>query len=424
MELKDSTEARPFGWQDVLVEDLASTSENALATGPFGSSISSQFFQELGVPVIRGGNLRHDARTHLVEDEYVFVSEMKAAEFRRSIVTAGDLIFTCWGTINQVGLVGPRAAHPRYIISNKQMKLTPDPSKADSLFLFYLFSGPDLQRTIIEQGIGSSVPGFNLGQLRSMRVRVPGVAEQRAIAGALSDVDALLRMLERVIAKKRDLKQAAMQQLLTGKTRLPGFAGDWQTVPLGGLISHCFSGATPSRSRPDHFRGNIRWVTSGELNYNVITNTAERLTSEAVARTNLKTVPRGTFLMAITGLEAEGTRGSCGIVGEPSTTNQSCMAVFPTSELMTEYLFHYYVHRGKALALQYCQGTKQQSYTAKLVRLLPIALPPTIAEQAAIATALSDMSSEIAALEARLAKARAVKWGMMQELLTGRIRLV
>ncbi|MNP32655.1 Type I restriction modification DNA specificity domain protein [compost metagenome] len=128
--------------------------------------------------------------------------------------------------------------------------------------------------------------------------------------------------------------------------------------------------------------------------------------------------------MAITGLEAAGTRGSCGIVGEPSTTNQSCMAVFPTSELMAEYLFHYYVFRGDALALQYCQGTKQQSYTAKLVRKLPIDIPPTTAEQTAIAKVLSDMDAELASLEQRLTKTRTLKQGMMQELLTGRTRLL
>lgn len=100
------------------------------------------------------------------------------------------------------------------------------------------------------------------------------------------------------------------------------------------------------------------------------------------------------------------------------------MAIYPTSELKTEYLYHYYVFRGNALALRYCQGTKQQSYTAKLVRLLPIDLPPTIEEQNAIAAILSDMDAEIAALEQKREKTRALKQGMMQELLTGRIRLV
>jgi type I restriction enzyme S subunit len=99
------------------------------------------------------------------------------------------------------------------------------------------------------------------------------------------------------------------------------------------------------------------------------------------------------------------------------------MVIYPTSKLKTEFLYHYYVFRGNELALTYCQGTKQQSYTAKLVKLLPIDLPPSVEEQSAIATVVSDMDAEIAALESRLAKASNIKQCMMQELLTGRIRL-
>jgi len=252
----------------------------------------------------------------------------------------------------------------------------------------------------------------------------PTKAEQEAIAEALSDADALIESLEQLIAKKRHFKQGAMQELLTGKRRLPCFKGEWQTRPLGEVIAHCSSGATPYRGRPEYYKGNIKWITSGELNYNIITDTLEKISIEAVEKTNLKLRPVGTFLMAITGLEAAGTRGACGIVGSPATTNQSCMAIYPTSELSPQYLYHYYVYRGNNLALEYCQGTKQQSYTAKLVRLLPVALPPSVEEQTIIATILSDMDAEIAALEGKLAKARQIKQGMMHNLLTGRIRLV
>jgi type I restriction enzyme S subunit len=272
--------------------------------------------------------------------------------------------------------------------------------------------------------VRSGMPKINRTEMADFSLAVPPLREQRAIATALSDVDALLTDLTQLIAKKRDLKQAAMQQLLTGKTRLPGFSGKWEVKRLGDVINHCFSGATPRRSRPEFYKGHIRWITSGELNYNVIKDTREKISHEAVTQTNLVIHPPGTFLMAITGLEAEGTRGACGIVGAPSTTNQSCMAVFPTDALSRQYLFHYYVFRGKSLALQYCQGTKQQSYTASIVKQLPIALPPALPEQTAIAEVLSDMDAEIATLETRLEKTHALKQGMMQELLTGRIRLV
>jgi type I restriction enzyme S subunit len=198
---------------------------------------------------------------------------------------------------------------------------------------------------------------------------------------------------------------------------------EWEVKTLGDVMTGFSSGATPYRGRPEYYKGNIRWITSGELNYNVITDTIEKITENAVRNTNLKIHPKGTFLMAITGLEAEGTRGSCGIVGAEATSNQSCMALFPTKELLTEYLFHYYVNYGNSLALEYCQGTKQQSYTAKIVKILPIIVPPTIEEQQAIASALSDVDALITALEQLITKKRNIKQGAMQQLLTGKKRL-
>jgi type I restriction enzyme S subunit len=185
-------------WREVAVEELKAQTENALATGPFGSSIGSRFFTDFGVPVIRGSNLSEDIGTRLNDDGIVFLSPEKAQEFSRSTVRDGDLVFTCWGTVNQVGLIDRRAAYREYIISNKQMKLTPDPASADSLFLYYLFSSPELQDRIKNQSIGSSVPGFNLGQLRRMLIRVPEVEEQRAIANILGTLDDKIELNRRM----------------------------------------------------------------------------------------------------------------------------------------------------------------------------------------------------------------------------------
>jgi type I restriction enzyme S subunit len=185
-------------WREVTVEEIKAPSENALATGPFGSSIGARFFSDSGVPIIRGSNLSEDVGTRLHDEVLVFLSPKKAQEFGRSTVCYGDLVFTCWGTVNQVGLIDRRAKYAEYIISNKQMKLTPDPAKADSLFLYYLFSGPELQHRIKSQSIGSSVPGFNLGQLRAMRIRIPDVHEQQAIAHILGTLDDKIELNRRL----------------------------------------------------------------------------------------------------------------------------------------------------------------------------------------------------------------------------------
>lgn len=193
---------------------------------------------------------------------------------------------------------------------------------------------------------------------------------------------------------------------------------DWYVKEFVEVMDGFTSGQTPYRGTSRFFKGTIPWITSGELNYNIITETKERITEEGMKEANLKMIPKGTFLFAITGLEAEGTRGSCAITGIEATTNQSCMALYPKKDiLIAPYLYHYYVRYGNELALRYCQGTKQQSYTGGIAKKLPIIVPPTLEEQTAIATALSDTDAFIASFEELIAKKRNIKQGAMKELL-------
>jgi type I restriction enzyme, S subunit len=178
-----------FNWPTVSIEDIAADIPNALATGPFGSAISSKFFTDSGVPVIRGSNLSADTGVRLKDDDIVFVSHEKAKEFGRSVAKVGDLIFTCWGTINQVGYIDGTSNWDEYIISNKQMKVTVDTTKVDPRFLYYVFSSPLKQNEILSNGIGAAVPGFNLGQLRKHTFQLPPLRIQSAIADTLELLD-------------------------------------------------------------------------------------------------------------------------------------------------------------------------------------------------------------------------------------------
>ena len=172
-------------WRLVTTAQIAKRT----ATGPFGSSISSKYFSTCGVPVIRGSNLSQSIGVRLADQDIVYLDEGKADEFSRSEVRRGDLVFTCWGTIDQVGLIDKNSRYDRYIVSNKQMLLTPDEAIADCLFLYYQFSSPKTRAEILNRGIGSSVPGFNLGQLREMEFLLPPLKEQRAIAHILGTLD-------------------------------------------------------------------------------------------------------------------------------------------------------------------------------------------------------------------------------------------
>jgi len=372
------------------------------------------------VPLIRGSNLSADGRTHLVDDGLVFVSEAKAAELRRSTVREGDLIFTCWGTINQVGLISDRAAHPRYVISNKQMKLTPDPRKVDSLFLFYLFSGAELQRRIINQSIGSSIPGFNLGQLRALRFRVPPLPQQKAIAEALSDADALIESLEQLVAKKHQVKQGAMQELLRPKpsddvrflgevSSLKGRIG-WQGLKQAEFTTN---DAEPFLITGMNFKeGAIRWnevYHISEARYEIAPEI--QLRPNDVLMTKDGTIGKVLYLDTIP------------YPGKASLNSHLLLFRPVGSSYNPRYLYYQLgSRRFKDFVELSKSGTTFFGLSQASVAAYPVLLPP-LAEQIRIAKVLSDLDTEITALEARLAKTRGIKQGMMQELLTGGIRL-
>lgn len=206
------------------------------------------------------------------------------------------------------------------------------------------------------------------------------------------------------------------------KTLFGNIPEDWQYVTFEDVLNGFSSGSTPSRNVPNYFQGDTLWITSGELDYNVIYDTKEKITQEAVRATNLKTLKPGTFLFAITGLEAAGTRGSCAIVGKEATTNQSCMALTPKKDIDINYFFYYYCHFGDHLAFRFCQGTKQQSYNGSIARKLPLILPP-LSEQQKIAEVLGIWDKAISSTQKLLDKLQLRNKGLSQQLLTGKKRL-
>ena len=386
-----------------------------------GSGISRAESNSGVLPAVRYGEL------YTVHNNYVrtYTSHISREVANKALrVHYGDVLFAC--SVETKEDIAKCAA----IIDNSEVYAGGDiivlspTTEVDPIFLGFTLNTPNVIQQRAQKAQGDAIVHISADSIKSIEITVPEYAEQIKIAKVLYDIDTLIVNLEKLIAKKKAIKQGAMQELLTGKRRLPGFDGEWKTETWGDVLSGFSSGATPYRGIPAYYKGNIKWVSSGELNYNVIHDTLEHISSEAADKTSLTMHPEGTFLMAITGLEAAGTRGSCALLGAPATTNQSCMAIYSTSKMTTSFLFHYYTLFGDELALKYCQGTKQQSYTAAIVKILPITYPVDIDEQNAITAVLNDMNSEISALEEKLTKALFIKSGMMSELLTGTIRLL
>jgi type I restriction enzyme, S subunit len=154
----------PKGWKLYTVDQIKATVPHSCVAGPFGSKISSKYFTEVGIPVIRGSNLRDDM-IRFVPEGFVFVSEERAREYGPQHVQRDDLVFTCWGTIGQVGIIPAAGPFESYIISNKQLKLRVNRDLVNPLFCYYYFASPRYAEHIRNRGIGGAVPGINLARL-------------------------------------------------------------------------------------------------------------------------------------------------------------------------------------------------------------------------------------------------------------------
>ncbi|MDX9944471.1 MAG: restriction endonuclease subunit S [Azonexus sp.] len=299
--------------------------------------------------------------------------------------------------------------------------------KIDREYLFYVLKQEKLFQMIDALSRRSSgQTGVEMPALKEYCLPLPPLPEQRAIAAALSDVDALLAKLDQLIAKKHNLKQAAMQQLLTGQTRLPGFSGAWEVKRLGALGSTY--GGLAGKTKEDFGRGDARYIPF----MNVMTDTvidADWLEQVDVAPDEAQNTAKNGDLFFNGSSETPEEVGFCSVLLEDIPNlylNSFCFGFRLNAEARGSGLFFAYWFRcqeGRKAMSVLAQGATR--YNIAKSAFLRLEIPqPSVEEQTAIATVLSDMDAELAALEARRDKTRALKQGMMQKLLTGRIRLV
>ncbi len=291
-------------------------------------------------------------------------------------------------------------------------------------FLVYLLRS--MRRTWQRLMAGSIHNTIYMPVFKALKIPVPPVEEQHAIAEALSDVDGLLGLLDKLVAKKRAIKQAAMQQLLTGKTRLPGFRGEWETKRLGDLGS-TFGGLT-GKTKTHFGHGEARYITF----LNVMTNTeidTKAFDSVVVSESEAQNRVQQGDLFFNGSSETPEEVGMCAILLEDvrdTYLNSFCFGFRPREGGTVSGLYLAYYFRsqeGRELLKSLAQGATRYNLSKRA--LLAVSFPlPSEAEQTAIATVLSDIDAEIIALEQRREKTRALKQGMMQQLLTGRVRLV
>lgn len=373
-----------------------------------------------GVPVVK---VRDMINGKIQETSLLYTHPSIDNAYKRSKLNQRDVLISIRGTTGRVALVSASLDGANITQDTARVRIK---DKIDAQFVYYALQSELVQQQVALHTIGQAVKGINIRDVRELALALPdSLSEQRAIAAALSDVDALLDGLDRLIAKKRDLKQAAMQQLLTGQTRLPGFSGEWDQVKLDELFSfknglnkakEFFGYGTPIVNYMDVFASSA--IYPSKLDGRVSLSNAELKNFD---------VKKGDVFFTRTSETIEEVGIAAVMLDDPIETVFSgfVLRARPLNERLNDE-YKAYCFRSDFVRKQI---TSKASYTTRALTngriLSEVILPlPSLVEQTAIAAILSDMDAEIAALKARRDKTRALKQGMMQELLTGRIRLV
>ena len=356
---------------------------------------------------------------------YSRVGYVKDAPPADYMLSNGDILFS---HINSLPYIGNVALYDgkELLYHGMNLLLLRCNESANANYLYYALSSSPMRSKARELAkIAINQASISIGDLSRSEIPLPPLAEQRRIAGALSDVDELISALGRLIEKKRNIKTGAMQELLTGKTRLSGFKGKWVEKTFCEFISRFATGLNPRQNFKLNSGGNNYYITIKDFkNGKISFNGCDKIDDLALRLINERSDLRAGDLL----FSSIGRVGDAYVIKETPSNwniNESVFSLRPDARQM-DVNFLYYLVKSNAVQERLTSGITGSTLTGiKIGELRGIVCfyPSDVVEQKAIAAVLSDMDAEIAALEAKRAKYESIKQGMMQELLTGKTRL-
>ncbi len=408
----------PEDWE---VDTLSSTTprnvKNGIVDGPFGSNLKTIHYRKSGIPIITSGYVT-EGNFHA--EDYLYVDNEKFKQEKRSAVDAGDIVMAKIGARCGASAILPKW-HQTGILSGNALKITVDNTRHSTYYIWQVLWNLYLRGSTESLKTVGAQPAISMATLKKYKIPLPPLPEQTAIANALSDADALISRLEKLIAKKRHIKQGAMQLLLTGKKRLPGFSGEWEIKRLG-EIADILKGSGLSKSKLIS-DGNSKCVLYGELftTYKRVIRNVVSCTNSSEGRNSIKgdvLLPGSTTTIGIDLAIASALLEDDVLLG-----GDIIIVRKKGDSYNPEYLALYLTLVKKYAIAKLAQGITIFHLHGKDLIDLEIEAP-SVDEQTAIAQVISDMDAEIEELERKLSKYRLIKQGMMQELLTGKKRLI
>ncbi len=327
-------------------------------------------------------------------------------------VNRGDIVFNRTSeTDTELGMAAVYLGDEKVVFGGFVIRGQAISSVLDAVYAGYALRGETVRAQIIPLGQGAVRANIGQESLRKVLVPVPPKHEQCLIAEALQDIDVLLSNIQSSLCKKHQIKQAAVQELLTGKRRLQGFEGEWEVKRLG-EIATISMGRTPSRSKQEYWGPGHTWLSIADLKSKIVTESKEEITDSAASTMSI--IPKGTLLMSF-----KLSIGRLCFAGRDLFTNEA-ICNFNALDASGEFL--YYVLGRTDFSLYGKQAVKGYTLNKESLQTVEVLLPVQ-EEQDDIASVLSSIDDEILILEERREKALSIKKGMMQQLLTGKIRL-
>ena len=370
-------------WRKLKVDDIKSSIKGSIVSGPFGSNIGARFFVEEGIPLIRGNNLTFGEK-EFIDEGFVFITDEKAYELRNCEALPGDLIFTAAGTLGQVGLIPSKTNYPKYIISNKQLRLRCNPKLAFSKYLFYWFTSPRMREQIVNLNTGSSVPLITLGALRSLPVSLPPLPIQHKIAAILSAYDELIENNTRRIAILEEMAQSLYQEWFV-RFRYPGHEQHKLVESKLGMIPEGWNltvvekafqilgGGTPSTKEPKYWnQGDINWYSPSDLTSSgtmFIKESTKKITIRGLRESSARLFAAYSVMMT-----SRATIGVTAINTQPACTNQGFITCIPNDNLSVYQIYYWLLENRENISIL-ASGATFKEINKTTFKQLPIIIP-------------------------------------------------
>lgn len=352
--------------------------------------------------------------------EIQFVPEAAFEAIKKYRIFSQDLFISVAGTLGIIGVVPPELDGAN--LTENADRITD--IKCSQKYLMYVLMSPLIQNQIESIRTVGAQPKLALARIRKFEIPVPQPSEQVNVAEALSDADTLIESLESLIAKKRAIKLGVMQELLSERRRLPGYKGDWSSVPLGNL-GRWVGGGTPSMARVDYWtNGTIPWASSADIRLGEMTGELRRVTERAISESSARLVPKNSVVVVTRSGILRRFLPVC-LLTEPVAINQDIKALIPNKPSIGGFVTQSLIYHNEAILVSCLKsGTTVESIELDWLKKYEIHIPRTDDEIQKVCAVLDEFDADIRALERKVYKTRQIKQGMMQGLLTGRIRLV